>query len=210
MKNAPVAVRISLSVLSLLLALSVPAAHAELEIILDARPGAILVGFESGRFEIVGPKETGRGTIYVQEQAGSVSTLPNLRAGIGWDTTRFYSDATGVAGIMLSEYFRCVSLGAGVAGHYKFRKNVSAGPHADLLYFTMADWGGDAEVDFSDSWGAMVGLEMLIGYDIMFTFSIDYLYTYPFDVDAKAPWTTEHDTFDASGVLLQFGIRGRF
>lgn len=193
-----------------ILVLSAPSVRAELEVILDARPGAVLVGFESGKFELVGPEETGQGTVIVEEQGGNVSTVPNLRFGVGWDTTRYYVDATAVGGYLLSEYFRCVELGAGLAGHYKFRKNVSAGPHADLLYFTLPGWGGDAEVEFSDSWGAVMGLEMLIGYDIMFTFSIDYFYTYPFEVDPEEPWTSEDDEFDASGVLLQFGIRGRF
>ena len=145
------------------------------------------------------------------EQPNSVSTVPNLKLGVGIDTGSAYVDLTGGAGLLVNDRFRSMMLNVDAAYQQKMRKNVLFGPHIGLGYFTQPDWYGDAELEFSDASSVQMGIQLSVGFDILFTFAIDYAYIQPFDVESKADgWVTSDDSVDFSGLLFQFGMKGRF
>jgi len=200
------------SLLTLLLVSAVVAAWspaaAEFDVVLDVRPGAVLVN-QSGTFKATGPATLGDRTIEEIEKVSGLSFFPTIRLGGGIDSVYSYWDLTGTAGIMINDPFRSVFFGADTAWMYKYRKNVSVGPHLGLMYFPSPDWSGDGEIEFDSSWGALLGAQLTLGYDILFVFSIDYIYTEPFTATAKEGWESDKE-LDLSGVGLQFGMRGRF
>lgn len=189
---------------------AVPALAAT-DLVLDVRPGAVLFG-GGGDFKAIGETEqTVKGrTVTEIEKLGGVSTFPNLKVGLGIESPTTYFDVTGGGGIIVNDPFRSFFLGLDTAWQYKYRKNVALGPHLGLLYFTDPEWAGDAEIDFSKSWGAMLGMQMTLGYDVLFVFSVDYLYTNPFDATPVGDWDISDKELDLSGFALQFGMRGRF
>jgi hypothetical protein len=181
------------------------------DIIVDVRPASLLVNWNADTFKIKGPTKFQDGQQFEQlEQPNSVSTVPNLKLGVGIDTGNAYIDLTGGAGMLVNDRFRSVMLDVDAAFQYKFRKNVLFGPHIGLGYFTSPEWYGDADVDFSDSMGVLFGAQLSVGFDILFTFAIDYAYIQPFDVTTAEPWVASDDTVDFSGLLFQFGMKGRF
>lgn len=186
-------------------------AWAVKDIVLDVRPGALLFG-GGGDFKAIGQSErTVKGqTVTEVEKLGGVSTFPNLKLGLGVESPTSYFDVTGGGGIMVNDPFRSFYLGVDAAWQYKYRKNVALGPHAGFLYFTDPEWAGDADIEFSQSWGAMLGMQMTLGYDILFVFSVDYLYTNPFEAKPLGDWDISDSELDLSGFALQFGMRGRF
>jgi hypothetical protein len=182
------------------------------DIIVDVRPASLLVNWNADNFKALGTVTLPTGQQYQEvEQPNSVSTVPNLKLGVGIDTGNAYLDLTGGAGMLVNDRFRSLLLDLDAAYQFKFRKNVLIGPHLGLAYFTSPEWYGDAEVEFSDSSGALFGVQLSVGFDILFTFAIDYAYIRPFDVESTAPnWTTSEDSVDFSGLLFQFGMKGRF
>ncbi|MBU1693754.1 MAG: hypothetical protein KJ726_07750 [Verrucomicrobia bacterium] len=179
---------------------------AEMDIIIDARPGTLLLGNNTGRFKAEGPA----GDLLVIEEAGGLSTFPSLRMGIGLDALQTYFDIMGDVGILLTDRFRAPYLGADASLQYKFRKNIGAGPHIGLMYFMTPEWSGSAPLDFSDSWGFNLGLLVAVGYDVQFVFAIDYVYIDPFKVTDRGNWTITQEDLDFTSLGVQFGIRGRF
>jgi hypothetical protein len=185
------------------------AAQAEWDFLLDVRPGAISVG-DSGDFKAKGPTRV-RGEEFVEvEKLSSVSTFPNLKLGAGYDAPDWYFEVLGGVGILINDPFQATFFSGDAAWMYKYRKNLSLGPHGALLFFQKPNWGGDADIEFSDSWGGMLGMQVLLGYDLLFVFSVDYLFIQPFDVTEPGQWRASDSELDLSGVALQFGMRGRF
>ena len=177
------------------------------DIIVDVRPASLLVNWNADSFKVVGKD----GQQFEQlEQPNSVSTVPNLKLGVGIDTGSAYIDLTGGAGMLINDRFRTVMLDVDAAYQHKFRKNVLFGPHVGLGYFTAPSWYGDAEIDFSDSMGLLFGVQLSVGFDILFTFAIDYAYIQPFDATTTGNWVASDDSVDFSGLLFQFGMKGRF
>ena len=204
--------RISLVILvASAILLSVNAFAVTKDVIVDVRPASLLVNWNADSFKVKGPAYFRDGQEFEEiEQPNSVSTLPTVKLGVGIDTGNAYVDLTGGAGMMVNDRFRSVMLDVDGAYQYKFRKNVLFGPHLGLGYFANPEWYGDAEVDFSDSWGLLFGAQLSVGFDILFTFAIDYSYIQPFDATVKEPWVSSEDTVDFSGLLFQFGMKGRF
>ena len=202
---------ISIGVLVLSAAILPVAAYGEVDLVLDIRPGAVLFG-GGGDFKAIGPTErTVKGqTLTEIEKLGGVSTFPNLKLGAGIERPNAFLDIMGGGGVMVNDPFRSYFLGVDASFQYKYRKNVAVGPRIGLMYFTEPEWAGDAEVEFSDSWGAIIGLEMTLGYDILFVFSVDYLYTNPFEAKPLGAWDISDTELDLSGIALEFGMRGRF
>ncbi len=183
-------------------------AASALDLVMDVRPGTLLVGSKSGHFKAWGP---GTGpNVTVVEELGGLSTMPNLRIGVGKESDKWYLDGSGVAGVLVNDRFRAVSLGLDAAAQYRYRKNIVIGPHIGINHYMSPDWSGDALIDFSNTWGFILGGQMCIGYDVLFVFSVDYLYTDPFDFTVSHPWQVNEDSVDFSGLFLQFGIRGKF
>lgn len=184
-------------------------ALAEWDFLLDVRPGAISVG-SSGDFKSKGPTSV-RGERFEEiEKLSSVSTFPNLKIGMGYDSIQWYFEVLGGIGILINDPFQATFLSADFAALYKYRKNLSIGPHGALLFFREPNWGGDADIEFSDSTGGMLGIQLLLGYDLLFVFSLDYLFVQPFDVSEPGQWRASDNELNLSGVALQFGMRGRF
>ena len=184
-----------------------PVQAVEYDLLLDARPGTILLGNNTGRFKAEGP--AGRNVVVIEE-AGGLSTFPSLRLGVGIDALNTYSDIMGGIGVLLTDRFRAPYFVADASLQYKFRKNVGVGPHFGVLYFLEPDWSGSAPLTFSDSVGFMAGLLVAVGYDIQFVFGVDYVYVDPFEVKGSGDWTVTQDELDFSSLGFQFGIRGRF
>jgi hypothetical protein len=205
-KQVPVAILVASAIL-----LSGSAFAVVTDIIVDVRPASLLVNWNADGFKVKGPTKFKDNQQFDQlEQPNSVSTVPNLKLGVGIDTGSAYLDLTGGAGMLVNDRFRSVMLDVDGAYQYKFRKNVLFGPHIGLGYFTSPEWYGDAEIEFSDSWGLLFGAQLSVGFDILFTFAIDYAYIQPFDATTTAPWVASEESVDFSGLLFQFGMKGRF
>jgi hypothetical protein len=182
------------------------ASRAEMDIIIDARPGTLLLGNNTGRFKAEGPA----GELLVIEECGGLSTFPSLRMGIGLDALQSYFDVTGDVGILLTDRFRAPYLGADASYQFKFRKNIGVGPHFGLMYFMEPSWSGSAPLEFDNSWGFNLGLLVAVGYDVQFVFAVDYVYIDPFKVTDSGDWMITQDELDFTSLGIQFGIRGRF
>lgn len=184
-------------------------ARAEWDFLLDVRPGAIAVG-NTGDFKTKGPTSVRGERFEAVEKLSSVSTFPNLKLGMGYDAATWYLEALGGIGMVINDPFQATYFSGDVAWLYKYRKNLSIGPHGSLMFFQEPNWGGDSDIEFSDSWGGMLGMQLLLGYDLLFVFSVDYLFIQPFDVTEPGTWRASDSELDLSGISLQFGMRGRF
>jgi len=184
-------------------------ATAATDIVIDVRPGTLLIG-GGDDFKVRGTSESNIGQLNEVEENGALSTLPNLRLGVGFESGDSIADITGMLGIIVNERFRSLMVGGDASWLHKFRKNVAMGPHLGIAMLTQPEWSGDAEVEFDDSWGLIGGFQMSVGYDILFVFSIDYLLAQPFDVTTTGDWVASDEELDMSGLAVQFGIRGRF
>ncbi|HPG00650.1 MAG TPA: hypothetical protein PLE77_11320 [Kiritimatiellia bacterium] len=192
-----------------LLLAAVFSTFAATDIVVDVRPGTLLIG-GGGDFKVRGTSDTGIGRLNEVEENSSLSTFPNIRLGVGFEEGKSITDVTGLLGVMVNQRFRSLMVGGDASWLYKFRKNVAMGPHLGAVVLTQPEWSGDAEVTFSDSWAMLGGFQMSVGYDILFVFSIDYLLAQPFDVTTEGDWVASDEELDVSGVAIQFGIRGRF
>ena len=192
-----------------LLLAAVFSTFAATDIVVDVRPGTLLIG-GGGDFMVRGTSDTGIGRLNEVEENSSLSTFPNIRLGVGFEEGKSITDVTGLLGVMVNQRFRSLMVGGDASWLYKFRKNVAMGPHLGAVVLTQPEWSGDAEVTFSDSWAMLGGFQMSVGYDILFVFSIDYLLVQPFDVTTEGDWVASDEELDVSGVAIQFGIRGRF
>ena len=76
-------------------------------------------------------------------------------------------------------------------------------------YLADPEWYGDADVDFDEEVALVGGFEIAIGYDIIFTFSLDFFVA---SLDAKASGATRitDSQIDLDGIAFQFGMRGTF
>ncbi len=181
------------------------------ELILDARPGTLLMS-RSADLRVLVPDTFHPEQVTVIEEAGTLNTVPTIRLGAGFDLPDWYCDITGLAGVLVNSRYTSLAYGLDGAAQYKVRKNVNVGPHLSWMAFQAPSWSGDAELDFSDSTAFVPGVEIAVGYDILFVFSIDYMFADPFDVKSKDPsvWRLDEDQVDISGLMFQFGMRGRF
>jgi hypothetical protein len=179
---------------------------AGVDLILDVRPGTLLLGKNTGKFKVSGDE----GEFTVIEECGGLSTFPNVKGGVGVDTDRWYLDFTGAIGVLITDRFRSPLGNLDVCAQYKYRRNVAFGPHIGLIYFWDPEWAGSAEMDITKSSGWLGGLQVSLGYDVLFICSVDYLYAEPFDVQTYNGWIANNDEIDFSGLGVQFGIRGKF
>lgn len=182
---------------------------AEVDLIVDVRPGTLVLSSETGDFEVLGPAPEPLGINEVEE-GGELTALPNVKLGLGITEDDYFLDVTGQLGILINERFRALALGGDVSWEYRYRKNVALGPHIGLVYFQDPEWTGDAKLDMDDTWGILGGFQMSIGYDVLFVFTVDYLFADPFELTVTDPrWIPSDDEIDIEGLAVQFGIRGR-
>lgn len=189
--------------------IGIQSASAELDFVADLRPGTLLLAGDAGDFEVEGPGPDRLGIREVEE-AGSISSIPNLRLGVGLRSPDTFLDLTGQAGVLVNQRFRSLMLGADVSFMYRLRKNVAMGPHIGLAYFMDPEWTGDADIDIDDTSGVIGGFQIAIGYDILFLLSVDYVVTAPMDIEESGDWIASDDELEISGLAIQFGMQGRF
>ena len=180
------------------------------DLILDILPGSILISSDIDNFSVTRQVTLPDGsTTFSREEPSLVTTVPTIRAGFGFDLEPVYVDATLGIGLMLNSRFQSVMYRGDVGAHFSFARNGSMGPHIGVVQFSGLDWHGDADVDLDSSTGIVYGLHVKIGYDIAFMMSLDYL-----DADASVDgvdgWVPSDNTLDFSGLMLSFGVRGRF
>lgn len=180
---------------------------AEFDFIVDARPGTLVLSAETADFEVLGPHPTL--PLREVEEGGELSTIPNLKLGVGWSSARMFFDLTGNLGMLVNERFRALLGGADASAEYRFRKNVAMGPHVGFAYFLDPEWTGDAPLEMDDTWGFLAGLQVSIGYDVLFVVSLDYLFAEPFEIRVRGPWEPSADEIPLEGLAVQFGIRAR-
>lgn len=183
-------------------------AQAEFNLVADARPGTLIVSSKAGDFEALGPAP--RLDVTELEEASEYTTMPGLRLGLGWSSQELFADLCGTAGYLLNERFRSPVFGVDAALLFRLRRNIALGPHLGYAWITDPEWTGDADLDMDSTSALLLGMQAVIGYDILFVFSADYLNADPVDVRAYNGWQTNKDSLDISGVILQFGIMGRF
>ncbi|MGD9874958.1 MAG: hypothetical protein AB7T27_11930 [Kiritimatiellia bacterium] len=184
-------------------------AFDKMELTADIRPGSILLHTADGDFEVKGPGPERLNT-YEIEEAGAISTLPNINLGVGFADPNLYLDLTATAGFLINSRFNSPMIGANAALTFRPEKNFAVGPHLGLMHFVDPEWKGDAELEISDSSALLIGMQASLGYDVLFILSVDYLYADPMDVTAEEEWITSDDELDISGIAIQFGIQGRF
>jgi len=184
-------------------------AFEKMELIADIRPGSMILHTADGDFEVKGPGPERLGTTEIEE-AGTISTLPNVNIGVGFANPNLYLDLTATAGYLINSRFNSLMLGANAALTFRPEKNFAVGPHLGLMQFANPEWRGDAEMDISDSTALLLGVQASLGYDVLFVLSVDYLYADPMDVKTKDAWIASDDELDISGMAIQFGIQGRF
>ena len=158
----------------LLVVLVFPSMAPALDLVLDARPGTLLISRHAD-LKAKGPDtfSSAPENLTVIEEAGTLNTLPNIRLGAGVDSTDWYVNGAGLVGYLVNSRYDCFFYGADVAGEYKYKKNVNVGPHLSFVEFQAPQWSGQADVTFSDSYAFIPGVQFSVGYDVQFVFSVD-------------------------------------
>lgn len=175
--------------------------------LLEFRPASLLVSRETDDFEALGPNHPFNLT--EKEDAGMMCTMPQFVAGAEFEQDTLSLDLLGTAGILANPRFQAPSLGAEAAGNYRWKRNVIVGAHLGGAYFFSPEWYGDADIELDETLGLLVGIQGAIGYDVLFTFSVDYLAA-KFDVTQPGEWKASDTELDISGLLVRFGVRGKF
>ncbi len=185
-------------------------AIAEADIILDFMPGTLLISSDLDGFSVQGDVTLADGSVvYSREEPSLVSTVPTMRAGLGFELDPVYVDATVGVGLLLNSRFQSVMYRADIGAHFSFARNGSFGPHVGLVQFSGLDWHGDADIELDSSAGVTYGVHVKIGYDIAFLMSLDYL-SAEADVGSDGAWSADSNVLDFSGLMIAFGVRGRF
>ena len=178
-----------------------------LDIVADIFPGTILISTGLDGFKMTRPNsELG---VVEREEASQISTMPNLRVGLGGELGDFYADGTVGIGLLLNSRFRAMVYRGDVNLHYKFGRNGMIGPHVGVFQISDPEWSGSGDLDVDTETGYVIGAHIQIGYDISFVFSLDYMDS-ELDVSPSGAWSSNQDTLDFSGIHLQFGVRGKF
>lgn len=190
---------------------SAPAARAGrgYDVIVDVMPGSLLVSSELDAFRLRRESATANSVVIDEEETSLVSLVPGLNVGLSVEESEVMLQGTVGTGLLLNSRFRALLLRADAAAEFHFGQTGTIGPHVGLIYFTNGDWYGDGSADFSDEGGLVYGGRITIGHDITFIASLDVIDT-KFDVTANDGWVASKDKLDISGIMINFGVRGRF
>ena len=175
---------------------------AETDWAVDILPGALLANFSADEFNV-----TEDGT---QEEVSMLSSVPSIAVGMAIERDSGYIDVKAGAGMILNSKFSSFMF-FGTAGIYsEVRPSILMGPHITIAQFSAPNWWGDADIEFSDTTGYLVGMHLIAGDRISYLLSIDYLAA-AFDVDTEASTAEASEPeLDISGIAVQFGIRAQF
>ncbi|NQU39362.1 MAG: hypothetical protein HQ523_05370 [Lentisphaerae bacterium] len=177
------------------------------DFVINAIPAALLIDMSGNNFGL----DSGGG----RSTASSVYMMPNISAGIGADIDgKFYLDAMLGVGVIVNESVRSFFTQATLSGTVAASQSLSIGPRIGLIQFIGTEWLDDEalldEVDFDDSTGFMIGLQIAMGDRVRYLVNIDYI---SMDLDANLPAGVTADnngTLEVEGLAVQFGVRGEF
>lgn len=118
-----------------------------------------------------------------------------------------YTDITlGVGGVINSAFV--APLGTlDVAARFKLGRAVTLGPQVSLVALGEPSWQGDADVMFSSTSGAQVGVGLTAGgRRVAFGAELGYLFLSPMDVETGGAWRASDSKLDVSDVMLRLGV----
>lgn len=175
---------------------------AETDWAVDILPGALLANFSADEFTVT---DEGR-----EEEVSMLSSVPSIAVGMSIERVSGYIDIKGGAGMILNSKFSSFMF-FGTAGIYtEIKPSILMGPHITIAQFSGPSWWGDADIEFSDTTGFLVGMHLIAGDRISYLLSVDYL-SASFDVDTAASTAVASETeLDISGIAVQFGVRAQF
>jgi|ETNmetMinimDraft_26_1059896.scaffolds.fasta_scaffold25082_3 hypothetical protein len=185
------------------------AAESDLEIVVDVLPGTLLISDDLDSFEVRRPTVEDEFVIVDAEETSLVSIVPNVKVGIGLEFDDVYVTPSVGTGLVLNTRFRSWMFRADLAADWRFGRTGTIGPHIGAIWLTDTDWFGDGRVDFSSDGGFLFGGHITIGHDIVFVFSLDVIDA-AMDVTTSDDWVANDTNVDLSGLMLNFGVRGRF
>ena len=179
-----------------------------LDFVINAIPAALLIDMSGNNFGL-NTDDGGRST------ASSVYMMPNISAGIGADINdTVYLDALLGVGVVVNESLRSFFAQAAVSATFAASESLNIGPRIGLIQFLGTEWLDDEalldEVDFDDSTGLMLGLQIVMGDRVRYLVNIDYI-TMDFDANTPGGVTPDNNgTLEVEGLAVQFGVRGEF
>ena len=178
-----------------------------IDFVINAIPAALLIDMSGNNFGL----DSGGG----RSTASSVYMMPNISAGIGADiNAKVYLDAMLGVGVVVNESLRSFFAQGTVSATVAASQSLNIGPRVGLIQFLGTEWLDDEalldEVDFDDSTGFMVGLQIVMGDRVRYLVNIDYI-SMDFDANLPAGVTADNDgTLEVEGLAVQFGVRGEF
>ena len=179
------------------------------DFVINAIPAALLIDMSGNNFGLENVEDGSRST------ASSVYMMPNISAGIGADVNeKVYIDALLGVGMVVNESLRSFFAQATVSATFAASESLNIGPRVGVIQFIDTEWLDDEalldEVDFDDSTGWMLGLQLVMGDRVRYLVNIDYI---TMDLDANTPDGVTADnngTLELEGLAVQFGVRGEF
>jgi len=192
--------RIVLFLAVLIVAGGMAQAQTDLDLVINARPASLLIDMDGKKFSATGPD--GRVSL------SNVYTMPNIAAGVGMDINDFYLEVTGGAGVLINDNFRAYMLEASAALNMPLNESCMLGPRAGVMYFVDPEWTENDDVEFDETAGFLLGLQLTMGDKIQYLVSVDMI-DMSMDADIAAGVEAE-DELDFTGLAIQFGVRGEF
>ncbi len=179
-----------------------------LDFVINAIPAALLIDMSGNNFGLA-EEATG-----LRSEASSVYMMPNISAGVGASVSdRIYVDGLLGAGILVNESLRSFFVQGTISATIAASQSLNIGPRIGLIQFLSTEWLDDQElldeVDFEDSTGLMIGLQVVMGDRVRYLVNVDYI-TMDFDVNAPLGVTPDDEKFELEGLAVQFGVRGEF
>jgi hypothetical protein len=179
-----------------------------LDFVINAIPAALLIDMSGNNF---GLTEDATG---LRSESSSVYMMPNISAGIGANVgDKVYVDGMLGAGVLVNETLRSFFVQGTVSATIAASQSLNIGPRVGLIQFFEPEWLDDQElldeVDFDDTTGLMVGLQVIMGDRVRYLVNIDYI-TMDFDVNDPLGVTPDDEAFELEGLAVQFGVRGEF
>ncbi len=182
----------------------------ELDFVLNAIPAALLIDMSGDNFGF--DVDSGDGTS--RSESSSVYLMPNIAVGVGVSIIdKIYVDGLLGGGILVNEALRSFFVQGALSVTFQPTQSFNIGPRIGLIHFLSTEWLDDQgmaeEVDFEDTTGFMLGLQIAMGDRVRYLVNIDYI-TMDFDVNAPLGVTPDDDSFELEGLAVQFGVRGEF
>lgn len=186
----------------------------ELDFVLNAIPAALLIDMSGDNFGF--DVDSGDGTTS-RSESSSVYLMPNIAVGVGVSIIdKIYVDGLLGGGILVNEALRSFFVQGALSVTFQPTQSFNIGPRIGLIHFLSTEWLDDQDIDeggdgieFEDTTGLMIGLQIAMGDRVRYLVNIDYI-TMDFDVNAPLGVTPDDDSFELEGLAVQFGVRGEF